>query len=122
MKCPKCISPMIKLLFEGVEVERCTDCHGLWFNPMEREELKKRRASEIIDNGDAHLGSEFNRVNGIVCPRCESLMIPMVALGHPRIRFEQCTTCGGSFFDAGEFRQFKQNPHICTPASCADPG
>jgi Zn-finger nucleic acid-binding protein len=68
MKCPKCISSMVKVLFEGVEVERCADCHGLWFNPPEREDLMKRRVSEAIDNGNAQLGSEFNRVNCIVCP------------------------------------------------------
>jgi hypothetical protein len=39
-------------------------------------------------------------------------MLPMMTLGHPRIRFEQCAGCGGSFFDAGEFRQFKRHPSI----------
>ena len=109
MKCPKCISSMVKVLFEGVEVERCVDCHGLWFDRLER------RNSEVIDDGDAQLGAEFNRVNSILCPRCESRMIPMVAPGRPRIRFEQCTSCGGSFFDAGEFRHLKQHPLVCLP-------
>jgi Zn-finger nucleic acid-binding protein len=116
MKCPKCVSPMTKVLFEGIEVDRCVDCHGLWFDEAEREDLMKRRHSEMIDNGDAHLGAEFDRVNCIVCPRCGSRMIPMVALGRPRVHFEQCTICAGSFFDAGEFRQLKQHPSICLPA------
>ena len=117
MKCPKCISPMVKVLFEGVEIDRCLDCHGLWFDRFERENLIKRRDSEAIDNGDPQLGAEFDRVNSILCPRCESRMISMVSLGRPRIHFEQCTSCGGSFFDAGEFRHLKQHPSICLPAS-----
>jgi Zn-finger nucleic acid-binding protein len=104
---------MVKVLFEGVEVDRCVDCRGLWFNPLEREDLMKRGNSEAIDDGDTRLASEFNRVNCIVCPRCESRMMPMMALGRPRIRFEQCASCGGSFFDAGEFRQFKRHPTVC---------
>ena len=110
MKCPKCFSPMVKVLFEGIEVDRCVDCHGLWFDEFEREDLIDRRGAEAIDNGDAQLGSQFDRVNCIVCPRCGSRMIPMVALGHPRIHLEQCTICAGSFFDAGEFRHLKQHP------------
>ena len=119
MKCPKCISPMVTILFEGVAIDRCADCHGLWFDRLERENLMRRRNSEVIDNGDAGLASEFDRVTSILCPLCENRMTPMVALGHPHINFEQCPGCGGSFFDAGEFRQFKQRPHICAPAYCA---
>jgi Zn-finger nucleic acid-binding protein len=37
-------------------------------------------------------------------PRCSSLMIRMVDLEQPHIWFEHCTICGGSFFDAGEFK------------------
>jgi Zn-finger nucleic acid-binding protein len=116
MNCPKCFSPMVRVLFEGVEVDRCIDCHGLWFDVSEREDLMKRRASEAIDNGDAQLGSEFNRVNFIFCPRCGSQMMPRVAQGRPRLEFEQCTICAGSFFDAGEFRFLKQHPSIRLPA------
>jgi Zn-finger nucleic acid-binding protein len=107
---------MVTVLFEGIEVDRCVDCHGLWFDRFEREKLLKRRDSEAIDNGDAQLGSEFDRVNSILCPHCGSRMTPMVALGRPRIYFEQCPLCAGSFFDAGEFRHLKLHPSVCLPA------
>jgi len=108
---------MVKVLFEGVEVDRCADCHGLWFDRFEREALLKRRDSEAIDNGNAQLGSQFDCVDCIVCPRCGTRMIRMVALGRrPRIHFEQCPLCAGSFFDAGEFTYLKQHPTICLPA------
>jgi len=119
MNCPKCFSPMVKVIFEGVEVDRCVDCHGLWLGESERKDLMQRRASEAIDNGDAQLGSEFNRVNCIFCPRCGSQMMPMMAMmARERLpfQFEQCTICAGSFFDAGEFRFLKQHPSICLPA------
>lgn len=116
MKCPKCLSPMVKVLFEGVEVDRCVDCHGLWFDQFEREELMKRRNSEAIDNGDFQIGFEFDRVNCIVCPRCDSRMIAMVAPGPPPVHFEQCVSCAGSFFDAGEFRELKRHPSMGLPA------
>ena len=44
MNCPKCISPMVKVIFHNIEVDRCTDCQGLWFDEFEKEELEKLQA------------------------------------------------------------------------------
>ena len=107
MKCPKCISPMIKVRFHGIEVDRCTDCQGLWFDEFEKDDLLKMKHSETIDTGDPKVGREFDRVNCIFCPRCGTRMVRMAALHQPHIRFEHCTVCAGSFFDAGEFRDLK---------------
>ena len=104
MTCPKCISPMQKLTFAGVEVERCTDCQGLFFDEFEKEQLQKMKVADALDIGDAKIGREFNKVDCINCPRCGSRMIRMVDLDQPHIWFEHCTVCGGSFFDAGEFK------------------
>jgi Zn-finger nucleic acid-binding protein len=95
--------------FADVEVDRCTDCQGIFFDEFEKEQLQKRRGADAIDIGDAKLGKEFNKVDRITCPRCGSLMIRMVDLDQPHIWFEHCTVCGGSFFDAGEFRDLKHH-------------
>ncbi len=95
---------MVKVMFAGVEVDRCLDCHGLFFDELEKEQLQKLKGAETIDTGDAKTGREFNKVDCINCPRCGSRMIRMVDLKQSHIWFEHCTVCGGSFFDAGEFR------------------
>ena len=107
MKCPKCISPMVKVVFHGIEVDRCTDCQGIWFDRFEKDDLLKVKHSERIDIGDPKVGREFNRVDCILCPRCGSHTIRMVALEQPHIHFEHCTVCSGCFLDAGEFRDLK---------------
>jgi uncharacterized protein len=104
MNCPKCISPMVKFHFAGIEVDRCTNCQGIFFDEFEKELLQKMKGADAIDVGDAALGKDFNRVDLIDCPRCGSRMIRMVDLEQHHIWFEHCTVCGGSFFDAGEFR------------------
>lgn len=109
MNCPKCISPMEKVEFGGVEVERCMDCHGLFFGDLEKEKLMKLRGADAIDTGDAQVGREFNKVDCIDCPRCGSRMIRMVDAEQPHIWFEHCTVCSGSFFDAGEFRDLRHH-------------
>jgi Zn-finger nucleic acid-binding protein len=98
---------MVKVQFHQIEVDRCTDCQGLWFDEFEREALERLRGSESIDVGDPKVGREFNRVDCIQCPRCGSQMIRMVDLKQHHIWFEHCTACGGSFFDAGEFKDLK---------------
>ena len=109
MKCPKCISPMVKVNFAAVEVDRCTHCRGIFFDELEKAQLQRMKGAEAIDIGDAKVGREFNKVDLINCPRCSSRMIRMVDLEQPHIWFEHCTVCGGSFFDAGEFRDLKHH-------------
>jgi len=100
---------MVKVKFADVEVERCTDCQGIFFDEFAKESLEKMSGADSIDTGDPKVGREFNKVDRINCPRCGSLMIRMVDLKQHRIWFEHCTVCGGSFFDAGEFRDLKHH-------------
>jgi len=95
---------MVKVTFGGIEVDRCTDCQGLFFDEFAKEQLRKMKGADALDIGDTKTGREFNDVDLIHCPHCSSLMIRMVDLEQPHIWFEHCTVCGGSFFDAGEFR------------------
>jgi Zn-finger nucleic acid-binding protein len=95
---------MVTVTFGGIEVDRCTGCQGLFFGEFEKEQLLKMRGADSLDVGDVRTGREFNQVDCINCPRCSSLMIRMVDLEQPHIWFEHCTVCGGSFFDAGEFK------------------
>lgn len=112
MICPKCISPMVQFEFAGVEVNRCTDCQGLFFDEFDRAQLQKLKGAGALDVGDPKTGREFNRVEHIHCPRCASSMIRMVDLDQHHIWFEHCTVCGGSFFDAGEFKDLRHHTII----------
>ena len=49
MNCPKCKSDMAKVEFKGIEIDRCTNCSGIWFDILEEEDLKKIEGSERID-------------------------------------------------------------------------
>jgi Zn-finger nucleic acid-binding protein len=43
---------MEKVTFKDIEVDRCTNCKGLWYDMLEHEELKGLKNSEEIDTGD----------------------------------------------------------------------
>lgn len=95
--------------FEGIDVDRCTGCKGLWFDSRENERLRDRRGSEVIDAGDAAVGRRFNKVDRVGCPRCSTPMVRMVDAEQSHIWYESCSVCGGVFLDAGEFRDFKNH-------------
>lgn len=108
MQCPKCNEIMETVVYAGIEVDRCTRCRGLFFDAMEAERLKELRGSEAIDVGDAELGKQLNGRDRIRCPRDTAPMVRVVDPEQPHIWTETCPVCFGSFFDAGEFRDFKQ--------------
>jgi len=109
MNCPKCDSDMEKVTYEEIEVDRCINCKGIWFDMLEREHLKDIEGSESIDIGSTERGERFNKMTKIDCPACKTLMIEMVDKDQPHISYEACTTCYGLFFDAGEFKDYKHH-------------
>ncbi len=71
MECPKCSSGMEKVMFHHVEVDRCTNCEGIWFDILEHEELKTIAGSESIDVGDPQKGKE-NTPSNIALSSCST--------------------------------------------------
>jgi Zn-finger nucleic acid-binding protein len=108
MECPKCNSDMEKITYEEIQVDRCTNCKGIWFDMLEHEHLKAIEDSQSIDIGEPKVGKEYNKIDKIDCPVCHTQMIRMVDNKQPHISYEACTSCYGVFFDAGEFRDYKQ--------------
>ena len=95
---------MVEVTFAGVEVNRCTSCQGIFFDQFEKERLRKMKGADAIDIGNAKTGRALDDVGYINCSRCGSRMLRMLDPDQAHICFEHCTACGGSFFDAGEFR------------------
>ena len=112
MKCPKCANAMEKISHQGIEVDRCVSCSGLWFDTLEHENLSKLSGAEVIDTGSANLGKSHDANDRISCPVCNVPLINMVVSGQPHINYEACTVCYGVFFDAGEFSDFKNETFL----------
>lgn len=104
MRCPKCRADMEQIVFSGTEVDRCTICSGLWFDAGEIEAMKDRQAAAALDVGDAGVGRQSNAIDEYQCPRCGGSMRRTSDPRQTHIRYETCTSCGGSYLDAGELR------------------
>ncbi len=99
---------MEQIEHDGIEVDRCVLCKGLWFDASEVEALRGRRAAAVLDTGDASLGERTNAIDRYCCPRCSGAMVKMVHPKQSHIWYERCSACHGSFFDAGEFRDLSR--------------
>jgi uncharacterized protein len=108
MKCPKCPGSMQVIEYNGVEVDRCDNCHGLWFDHLEKEDLKRLEGAETLDIGDEFVGARYDRMQGIKCPKCSAGMVRVENTEPFEITFESCPSCRGSYFDAGEFRDYME--------------
>lgn len=109
MNCPKCNSEFETVTFKDIEVERCTQCKGLWFDMLEKDDLLKIEGSESIDIGSEQVGEQYRNQQKLVCPHCNRQMLPMVDKDKFHIKYESCVSCYGAFFDAGEFRNLKEH-------------
>jgi Zn-finger nucleic acid-binding protein len=106
MECPKCrTGEMEPIVFEGVEVNRCPNCGGLWFDTGEAESLKLASAA-AIDTGDALASIEYDSIENVACPRGHGQMETVVNPAMLHIYFEACPVCHGVWFDAGEFTDY----------------
>ncbi len=99
---------MNKVTHETIEVDRCPNCHGLWLDQFEKENLKALKGSESIDVGDPEKGVQYNQVDQVDYPVCHVQMTKLVDAKQSHIWYESCPVCYGVFFDAGEFTDYKK--------------
>ncbi len=103
---------MEEVTYGGVSVDRCKGCGGIFFDILKHEELKKIAGSEAIDNGDPMKGMENDPIDEYDCPKCQAVMVRLVDADQTHIWYEACSQCYGVFFDAGEFKDFKEESFV----------
>ena len=107
LKCPKCGHGMDLVTYGGdIQIDRCTNCQGLWFDTGEAERLKKKWMGDALDLGDSDEGKKWDAVEDVSCPRCGRDMEKTSDPDQPHIWYEVCPE-HGMFMDAGEFTDYK---------------
>lgn len=116
MRCPACNEPAIALELNGVEIDRCPACAGIWLDEEEIAWLAGPSASgsrplaEALLRGDAGLDSERR------CPRCNRVMRQEVLSA---VELDRCPAGHGIWFDAEEIERFLGGAHQGDSAAAA---
>jgi len=96
MRCPACRAELVVVEREGVELDWCPFCHGLWFDAGELAALAATLGVEIPELvGDREKGPR-------PCPRCKTSMDTLHLAQPPGLVLDLCPGGHGLWFDAGE--------------------
>lgn len=109
MKCLECASLMEEVLTKkGVLIDVCSSCKGVWMDQGEliffARDKKKIRQYEIK-------GLEKTKQIDSSCSRCESEMQSGYLPGFS-YQVEECLSCKGIFFSAGEFKKLQNSKNF----------
>lgn len=104
MNCPRCKSELQPLLIDGLELDSCTSCKGLWFHAGELREAKDlaEPAARWMDF-DMWSDREAFAVgaNSIACPSC-GRSLSTVTYGETGVQVDACGECRGVWLEENE--------------------
>ncbi len=104
--CVKCNSILDKALFQGLEVDLCPKCGGLWLDRGEITRAAKLPEAELARLRGLLTGASgpppVPTPNKAPCPACTGSLSEVV-LG--AVHVDYCGTCHGIFLDRGELEE-----------------
>lgn len=141
INCPKCNEKMEKVIYEfsgdyiiihkedgtvekilkshensledntNVEIDRCINCNGIWFDKGEYEKLSELEESEEIENKNQNnINTKFVNKENMICPRCNEKLVRK-KIKEKDIEYEYCEKCEGLFLDSGEYSESIEEKH-----------
>ena len=102
-RCGKCGGPFSALFLDGLIVDRCTSCHGVWLDQVELERIIGQ-ASEAPTQmpGEVYQRAPLDRLVGS-CPT-DRVGLHAYQVPNQPAHIEVCPVCAGVWFDDGELR------------------
>lgn len=101
--CPKCGAALIALELEGVEIDYCPECRGLWLDYGELAMI-----ADLAGASDGGMSRTLYESEALgdgegECPRCGKGLERTSAPGE--IKLDRCPHGHGLWFDRGELRR-----------------
>ena len=113
MKCPRCSQPIRSRTYEGVEVDQCPSCSGIWLDDQELAPILSTRELEFSPEAVASaiatqsLGiPESEKAAEKACPKCGESMLPMNFGGNSGVLLDRCVE-HGLWLDRGELERIQ---------------
>ena len=105
MQCPKCETEALKEFdVEGVALDRCPRCAGVWFDAQELTELLSEEAEHVAQLLKGRTNAQADEKRGR-CPRDASNLIRVFSSIDRSVVLDACGECRGVWLDGGEFKK-----------------
>ena len=105
MKCPNCNHELRKFAINGVDLDQCISCGGIWFNKGELYKAKDKE-DEFLQWLDVDLFSDPKQFVGsystMACPRDNNPLYE-ISYDNTNIKVDVCKTCQGIWLDKDEY-------------------
>jgi Zn-finger nucleic acid-binding protein len=116
MKCAGCQGEMKELDLQGVTIDRCAKCGGVWLDAGEAEELAakskasgkdavKRKKYELLRGWK--IAPQDPRETDRACPRCDVHLVRVNYKDVPGLLVDKCPADCGLYLDQGELEKVK---------------
>ena len=105
MNCPKCKTvTLAEFKVEGVAVDRCSSCDGIWFDRQELSQLLSDDAKHVasLSRGGSHAQLDGKKGS---CPRDGSELLRVYSSVDRSVILDACADCRGMWLDGGEFKK-----------------
>jgi Zn-finger nucleic acid-binding protein len=99
MKCPNCDAELVQTKRDGIDMEICPSCQGMWLNRQELVQLE----DEVFDFGDDEKGSLMlgDEPTARKCPQCSKPMREFQYRLYD-LEMDYCDDQHGYWLEAGE--------------------
>jgi len=87
---------------QDINVDRCTNCGGIWFDEQELPRLLHVSPQDLAPLRGGALQEELNTKRG-PCPRDATPLLRVYSAQNPSVVVDACTRCRGIWLDGGEF-------------------
>jgi len=107
MKCPRDGAQLSSVRIDGLELDRCVQCHGYWLDRGELEaicELHITDVEHLVQESVTAAEVPPRRVEGYMrCPRCPDGRLQRITYTFlHRVKVDRCDKCLGLWLDKSE--------------------
>jgi Zn-finger nucleic acid-binding protein len=126
MKCPRDGTVLQRVHTNGLELDKCHKCDGLWFDKGELEDLRAKDVADVEAVLEDLYGSPDyvpGKTEGFMkCPRCDGRLRSHLYTYIDPVKIDSCETCFGMWLDDGELDKILQeNKGLQNAAAAKNP-
>lgn len=107
MNCPRCRTELQTRTTDGVEIDECPSCQGIWFDADELRRVKDEKDKDL-NWMDFELWKHADRfrlkTKPVKCPNCAHELVT-IDYDETGVEIDHCTHCRGVWLDAGELEK-----------------